>query len=453
MDYTKIEQQVLKKITPDKTFKEKIYQIVEELRQKINEEIKNRDLPVNVELVGSIAKDTFLKDNLDIDFFICYPTSFSKEKIAKNTLVIGRKILSNTEESYAEHPYIRGYYHGYRAEIVPCYKIEKASQKLSAVDRTPLHTKYVKKHLKEKQKQDVRLFKQFLRGIGCYGAEAEIEGFSGYLCEILIIKYGSFKKLVKKASNWKTGEKITLTEEKHHPSFGTPLVFIDPVDPERNVASALSEEKFHLFIKACKAYLKKPRITFFFPNPVKPWTLEEIKSKILKEKLYFVGICFTKPKIIDENLYPQIRKTIKSIKDSTMKHDFVIHDAAFHIDKNKVYIILKTQDELLPETVVHVGPPVKLEKNSKDFLSKWNNDERVVKGPYEKNGRYFVEIKRKHRDIKDYLTSELRNLSLGKDVEKIVKSNYEVLDLNDLLINDLRGFWSVYLNDKMSWER
>jgi len=118
-----------------------------------------------------------------------------------------------------------------------------------------------------------------------------------------------------------------------------------------------------------------------------------------------------------------------------------------------VYIIIKTDDEPLPETLLHIGPPVKLEKNSKDFLKKWNNDKRVVKGPYEKDGRYFVEIKREYRDIREYLSSETRNLSLGKDVEKVVKSNYEVLDLDDLLIDDLRSFWTVYLDDKMSWER
>ena len=87
--------------------------------------------------------------------------------------------------------------------LYPCYKIEDASQKLSAVDRTPLHTKYVKENLKENQKSDVRLFKQFLRGISCYGAEAEIEGFSGYLCEILVIKYKNFKGLIENASKWK----------------------------------------------------------------------------------------------------------------------------------------------------------------------------------------------------------------------------------------------------------
>ena len=450
MSYSNIEKQVLEKITPDKKYKEKLGQIVVDLRNKIKKEIQKRKLSAKVELVGSMAKDTFLKDNLDIDFFLCFPTSYSKEEIAKNTLEIGRELLADTEESYAEHPYLRGIFKGFKTEIVPCYKIEKASQKLSAVDRTPLHTKYVKENLEESQKPDVRLFKQFLRGIGCYGAEAEIEGFSGYLCEILIIKYESFNNLIKNAQNWKVGKKLALKDGKYQ-SFDTLLTFIDPVDPERNVASALSKDKFELFVKACTAYLKNPSIKFFFPNLIKPWSLDKIRDKV-KDK-YFVGIRFEKPEIIDENLYPQIRKTVRSVSDSCERHDFKIYDDAFEINNNNIFIIIKTDKEPLSETMEHMGPPVNLEKNSNEFFKKWKNHEKVVKGPYEKNGRYYVKIKREYTDIKDFLLSELKNLSMGKHIEKKVKKNYEILDMEDLLIEELRVFWTSYLDGKMSWER
>ena len=253
-----IERAVLERVTPKKEYKKQIETIVKEIKIKVNQEIKKRNLPVTIELVGSIAKDTFLKDNLDIDIFIKFPTIFKKEKIGESALSIGRAFLENTEESYAEHPYIRGQYKDYKVEIVPCYKIEKASQKLSAVDRTPLHTRYVKENLPEKNKPDVLLFKQFLRGIGCYGAEAEIEGFSGYLCEILIIKYGDFNNLIKNAVNWKVGKKISFTKDKF-PNFDSPLTFIDPVDTNRNVASAISKAKFVFFIKACREYLKNQK--------------------------------------------------------------------------------------------------------------------------------------------------------------------------------------------------
>jgi len=452
MSHNVIEKQALQKITPNKEYDTNLHQIIKELEGKLLGEIQKRKLPANVQLVGSMAKDTYLKDNLDIDFFLCYPTSHSKEKIAKNTLEIGKKLLKDTEESYAEHPYIRGIFKGFKAEIVPCYQIEDASQKLSAVDRTPLHTKYVRENITTSQKSDIRLFKQFLRGIGCYGAEAEIEGFSGYLCEILVIKYGSFKDLIEQAQKWRTGKKLAIAEGDY-PSFNTPLTFIDPVDPDRNVSSALSKDKFDLFIKACKEYQKKPTINFFFPNPIEPWPLDRVKLEMERNKSYFIGVSFSKPDIIDENLYPQIRKTVKSLEDNLNRNDFEIKDAEFHVGKKSIYIVINTTDKPLSETMIHMGPPAKLKTNVKNFISKWENNKKVVKGPYKQNNRYYVEIERQYRYIKDYLKKEFNNLSMGKSIERSVKTNYEILNLEDLLIDDLRIFWTEYLDKKMSWER
>jgi tRNA nucleotidyltransferase (CCA-adding enzyme) len=449
-----IEKKVIEKVTPTKEYRKKLDLIIQEIEKILKQQIKKRKLPITIELVGSTAKDTFLQDNLDIDIFLLFPTKFKKEDIAKNALSIGRSFLKDTEESYAEHPYLRGYHKNYYVELVPCYKIENASQKLSAVDRTPLHTKYVKENLNENQKPEVRLFKQFLKGISCYGAEAEVEGFSGYLCEILIIKFESFTNLIKKAKSWKPGEHLTLKEGKY-PKFETPLTFIDPVDSERNVASALSKETFDLFIKACKEYLKKPNITFFFPNKVKPWSLENIKNLIQKQKCQYIGLKFEKPDIIVENLYPQVRKTVRSIWESCERNDFTIFDMKFHINnkENSVYIILKTKDELLPNTQIHTGPPVKMKKNVKDFQKKWADNPRVIKKPYEKNGRLFIELKREYTDIKDFLRINTKKLSLGKHIDKIVKKKYDLLNFEGLLINNLKEFWTEYLDEKMSWER
>jgi len=447
-----IEREVLKVITPNKDYKEHIEDIVKEIKIKVKKEIEKRNLPVTIELVGSIAKDTYLKDNLDIDIFIKFPTKFKKEKIGENTLLIGRNILKNTEESYAEHPYIRGFYKEYKVEIVPCYKIEKASQKLSAVDRTPLHTKYVRENLPEKNKSDVLLFKQFLKGIGCYGAEAEIEGFSGYLCEILIIKYGSFKNLINNAVNWKVGKKIALLKGKY-PSFKTPLTFIDPVDNTRNVSSAISLEKFEFFIKACKEYIKKPSITFFFPKKVKAWSILKIKEKIESNETQYMGFKIKKPDIIPENLYPQVRKATRSICETSERYGFTILDNSFYIDDYHIFIIIKTKKEPLSKTYVHIGPPVKLKKHSDEFLNKWKDDLRVTKKPYEKNGRLYVEIKRDYFDIKDFLKDNIKQFSMGRHIDKIVKKKFYILETDDLIVENLREFWTEHLDGKMPWER
>ena len=454
MMYDEIEKQVLEKIKPDSETRKKIRVTLSDLKKRLKEEIKKNNVSAKVEVVGSIAKDTYLRNSLDIDVFLSYPTRFPREIITRNTLSIGKKIIRHPVISYAEHPYVKGEFKGFEVELVPCYQIEEASQKLSAVDRTPLHTEFIKKNIKEQQKDQVRLLKQFLRGIGCYGAENKIEGFSGYLCELLILKNKDFRGLTRSASVWKIGEKLFL-KKVETPDFNDPLVFIDPVDSNRNVASALSRENYLFFIKACREYLKKPRLTFFFPNRVKPWSVERIREELKKQGVKFVGVKLVKPDVIDENLYPQIRKTCRSIKEACVRHGFKVYDVRFHVnDEDKeIYIFLKTPQGVLSETYEHVGPPVRMQKNKEDFIRKWGKHTQVVGEPYEKNGRLYVKVKREHRVIEDFLRETLPCLSLGKNIDENVKKGFNILRTEEMLDEKLAVYWTKYLDKKNPWER
>ena len=445
-----IETIVLQKITPSPEEKKQLEDIIKSLKTRVMNEINKTKIPIEIELVGSIAKDTFIRIAVDIDLFLLFAPTVPREVLEKQGLFIGRAILEEQEECFAEHPYVRGVFKGYKTELVPCYKIETASQKLSAVDRTPLHTQYIKEHLKESQKKDVRLFKQFLKGIGCYGAEAEIEGFSGYLCEITVLKYGTFQQLIEQVPQWKYGEKLAL-DEVTHPDFATPLIFIDPVDPERNVASAVSNEKFNLLIKACLEYRKNPRLTFFFPNALQPWSLQKIKKEI--DAKNFIGVRFPKPEIIPENLYPQIRKSVRAVRELCEQYGFTIVNATFAIENKNVYIILEPKTRIISKTVQHTGPPVALKRNADDFLKKWLNNPRTIKKPYEKDERWYVEIEREFTDIRELLEDQVRRLSHGKNIDVDILKDLTVVDTNELFVEDLRLFWTSYLDQRMIWER
>ena len=445
-----IETKVLKKITPDTTEKKQIKYVIKKLKEQVRKEIKKTKLPITIELVGSIAKDTYIRTSVDIDLFLVFPSTVSREILQEKALTIGRTILEQQEECFAEHPYVRGVFRNYKTELVPCYKIEFAAQKLSSVDRTPLHTRYVKKYLNESQKKEVRLFKQFLKGIDCYGAEAEIEGFSGYLCEIMIIKYKTFQQLVENVQYWRYGEILAL-KEGSFPRFETSLTFIDPVDSERNVASALSIEKFELFITACKEYAKKPRFTFFFPNAIKPWPLDKIKRAVGTN--VFIGVKLSKPEIIAENLYPQIRKAVRSIRELCEQYEFTILDATFSIEKTEIYIVLHPKTLLLSKTVIHAGPPVILKKNADEFIQKWFDNPKTTKKPFEKNKRLYVEIRREYINIENLLEDRIKQLSLGKHIDLIIRKGFRVINHNELFIENLRLYWTMYLDKRMSWER
>lgn len=449
-DSSSIEKNVLTRVTPSKEEKKQIEDTIEALKVRVSAEINKTKIPITLELVGSTAKDTYIRSSVDIDLFLVFPSTTPREVLQGTGLAIGRSILEQQEECFAEHPYVRGVFQGVKTELVPCYRIENASQKLSAVDRTPLHTRYVKEHLRESQKKEVRLFKQFLKGIGCYGAEAEIEGFSGYLCELMILKYGSFHQLVDHVKDWKFGEQLNLRPGRY-PAFTTPLIFIDPVDPDRNVASALSEEQFNVFVTACQEYSKHPRLTFFFPNEPTPWSLEKIKKGL--ETKEFIGIRFHKPEIISENLYPQIRKAVRAIRELCEQYDFTILDARYSVQTENVTIILYLKTRTLSKIVQHTGPPTTLEKNANEFIQKWVDHPRTIKKPYEKNNRLYVEIKREYTDIRTLLEDQVRKLSLGKNIDIMIDKGITVIDKKDLLRENFRLFWTTYLDPRKSWER
>ena len=90
---------------------------------------------------------------------------------------------------------------------------------------------------------------------GTYGSEFKVGGFAGYLCELLIIKYGTFEECLKKASMWKFGHVIDLKNYNTSNLFNDPLIVIDPTDMNRNVGAALRLDKMAEFIQSARNYL------------------------------------------------------------------------------------------------------------------------------------------------------------------------------------------------------
>ena len=440
-----IEREVLKKIVPSNKEKEQIKEIIDSLKKDffVHRSTYCKKKEIEPTIVGSVAKGTHLSGT-DIDVFLLFPPDVPREKLEKEGLEIGKKILPEWEIRYAEHPYIRGKYGGFGIDIVPCYKVDSPEEMISSVDRTPFHTKYVLDNLPKEKRNEVRLLKRFLKGIECYGAEAKIEGFSGYLCELLIIKYGSFRSLLENAGEWKDGLVLSLKDRGE--SFDAPLTFIDPVDPKRNVASALSKEKLDLFILAARKYIRKPAMEFFFPNESKSLSLKEIDEAI-KGK-HFVGIEIERPDIIDDILYPQIRKGMKAIIDLCEEYDFIINNAGFYSNE-KVVIALELPRLKLSTKKLHRGPPVIAVKHAKHFLEKWRENDEAVGKPFKRNGRWWVEIKRKHASIQNLLEEKLGEIDMGKHLKE---KNFEILVDKELVKKRYEKFWTKYLNDQMPWE-
>ena len=91
--------------------------------------------------------------------------------------------------------------------------------------------------------------------------------------------------------------------------------------------------------------------------------------------------------------------------------------------------------------------------NVDDFILKWENNPKAIKNPYKKNNRIYVELKRDFVNIEEYLKSNILNFSLGKHLDKIEIDRIKIVGMDKLIIDNLRYFWTEYLDGKMPWER
>ncbi|MCK4730244.1 MAG: CCA tRNA nucleotidyltransferase [Candidatus Aenigmarchaeota archaeon] len=398
---------ILRKIKPCKSEKE----VVEEFVVKLLEVAKIVAKPFYAypQIVGSISKDTWLSKDHDVDLFIVFRKKVSREKLEEYGLLIGTSICEDMKGiyniKYAEHPYVRVKVKNFEIDIVPCYETGRGDKIISAVDRSPHHTKYIKEKLVGYGMDHARLFKYFCKQIDVYGADAKHNGLSGYLCELLVLNYGTFANTMKGLSKLNFAELIDLenqvTEKEAKKRFADALVVIDPVDKNRNVGSPISPQNFLRLKLEAKKYLKTGR----FPKFKKPARNMLIKKLKDKRGTNFIGIKFTPPEMIPENLYPQIRKLSKRIANYLKEYDFsVVRYLEWTDETNVVYIIFEVENKLLSKLKKQEGPSI-FSKEIDNFLRKYLDDEYK---PYIEDNKFFVGSKRKFLNIETVLKHFLK---------------------------------------------
>lgn len=403
-------------------------------------------------LVGSVAKDTYLRDNPDMDVFVLFPPATPRAELEAAGLVVGHAVLQDAEEKYAEHPYVHGTFEGQRADVVPAYEIDDPSQKMTAVDRTPFHTRFVLQRMERDQRDQVRLLKAFMKGTSVYGAEARTHGFSGYLCELLVLKFGTFRGAVKAGASWKPGTFLVLDPIEGNPKFNDPLVFLDPVDVRRNVASAVSADTLALFSEACRAYLRRESLSFFFPRQLVPMPPDELAVTLRRRKGDFVLVrTRAPPGVLEDHLYDQARKAEAGVTRLLERHGFEVRRTTSEVG-DEVSILVELPRARVSDTVTHVGPPVKSREHAERFRKTWNEHPDARSPVYEEGGRLKVERLREHRRADALLRERMTEYDLGKHLNEALRQGYEVLSGLDVVQEDTTRLLTKHLNRKKSWE-
>lgn len=437
-----LESDILSEIKPTPEESAEILAKARRLQDAAERYLSEKNIKAKVRFVGSVGKGTFLR-NPDIDLFILYSPEIPRPELERLGLQAGKDLIGGTK-MYAEHPYTSGKFEDLDVDLVPCYELESADHILTAVDRTPFHADFVLSHSDDRIKDDIRLMKCFMKGIGAYGAEPDVRGFSGYLCELLVIKYGGFIEAIQAGTRWKKGTQIWI-EKKGGPLKGA-LVFYDPVDIKRNVASAVHEDTLCRYIHACKCYLSAPDRRFFFPEPRKLPSRDKLEDTWSERKTGLVSVSFAKPDIIPENLHAQMWKTQYGIEKKLNEYGFGVLRAEHCEDDKEAHIVFELERFESPKLVVHKGPPAYVE-NAKSFLEKWEDN--PVGSPFISDGTWMVVCPPQFADAASMIAKEAHHSGVGRElsVESMtIRSQKDVIrDMSTAVLAQL-------FDPKMPWE-
>lgn len=443
-----LEQSVLERVRPTSDEEEERSRICSSLLERARE----LSLPyaemlgghIVPEIVGSVAKGTHLR-GADIDLFLLFPETVERDVLERVGKEIGMRVVEQGIQKYAEHPYVRGKAGSFFADVVPCYAVGDLAKRKSAVDRTPFQSAFIREHLPLDARDQVRLLKQFFKGTGVYGAEARIAGFSGYLCELLVLKYGSFERTLRSISRWSKGEFVSVSEGGRRCEGNAVLCLPDPVDPSRNVAAAVGPDAFATAVIAARQYLASPSENFFFPPPVPKKTISEIRRRWKETGYGLLLLTIEKPDIVEDNLYPQVYKARRNI--TALLEDYEFHVERSVTDVSSVIKILFLIREGTPSLYWRRDGPEGWSSASADFIQKHRGKGGNV---FVEGGRVHSIEKRDHPTPEKLLLERLGTLSLGADLDKL-RGKAKVQTGRDILVASNRGMLTELLFPAFRW--
>jgi tRNA nucleotidyltransferase (CCA-adding enzyme) len=352
---------------------------------------------------GSFAKGTFINGSHDIDVFIRFPIGTTDATMVATL----KRAFPRGAVLHGSREYLQVTRGGFVFELVPVLAIDKWQEAQNSMDMSPFHITYVQLHMNPQLQDDARLAKQFTKAAGVYGAESFIRGFSGYVLELLTIYYGGFENFLRAATQWQ--EQTILDPAKHYKSTGealrrlneakivAPLVLIDPVQPDRNAAAALSTEAYERFRARAAAFLKKPSATFFDTKLTKA----TIKATWKGKKVLFVTPRTPKGKrdIVGCKVLARHEKAIQLFHD----HEFPLVHAEWRFGEKESLCWYVLERTTLPALREQRGPPDQLKESVSAFRKK--HPKAALRA-----GIWYASVKRRYTKAQDVLSVAWRGM-------------------------------------------
>ncbi|NVM31224.1 MAG: hypothetical protein HWN65_20470 [Candidatus Helarchaeota archaeon] len=447
-----IKAKVIPSILPTKEEDQKINQIINSLKQNLQIFAEKLDISPNfIQNHGSTGmKQTHLRGTSDLDIFIgLNPSDYATiielpAKKRKNALkvlflsYVNDWFIPATQSagftdfkiSYAEHPYLLISHENYEIDVVGCFDLEYdfllKQGPITAVDRTPWHSKIVAEKLDKKQKNDVRLLKAFLQNNFVYGDKNTLGrfGFTGFSAEVLILHFKTLEEVFSKFEGltsapldfFNRSAGILRKNQRFQNDF---LIVIDPVDKNRNLAASISQRAYKFALYQIKQFLKSPNIEFFNKPPLTPLDSELI-NKVLPNH---VVVEFTSDGTVHytelrDKLYSTCEKLRKLLENETTGEErFGTTLFEVFFEDTTFVAVFYCDKKLLSTTYLRKGPPKNRPDNIKQFRKKHPT-------AFYKDGLYYVSVERTFREpiplIKHFLqnSKQIKGLTLTNVSQK-----------------------------------
>lgn len=434
-DCAAVEAEVLPAITPTPEEARRVQEDAASLVAQAQALLDAARIPATATVQGSVAKGTWLRGGGDIDLFLLYRSDVPMAAMEAGTFQVGPKLLPDARKKYAQHPYLTGTFTprpgaSYAVDLVPAFAVASASAKMSAVDRTPFHTAWVRDHLDEAARAQVRLAKRWLKGTGLYGAQTQVGGFSGYLVEVLVQALGSFAELVDWLAGGAAGQRIVCRtrDGKPGPDLVTddvsPLVVVDPVDPGRNCAAAVTAETLEHARQAAKSYQATPKRSFFFPAPPRPEPATTLHAHQAKHREAWVGLVLSPKADRLDIVFPQFQRALRMMSAELARQGFQVKRTATMPlqEEGPTDVLLQwiLDAEPLPAIRTHHGPPDSAAPNATKYREKWQGHPDSAGPVRSVAGNLMVDVHVRLRTAHDWLAANLAKLALGKHVEQAI---------------------------------
>jgi tRNA nucleotidyltransferase (CCA-adding enzyme) len=428
---------------PSPSEEKRITAVADEAKALVDRHVDGISDVVEVVFGGSFAKGTWLRGDADIDIFFKVKPSVAVEKFEELGKAVGQKALKDHKPRlrYSDHPYVEAFVKKVRINVVPCYDVEQGRWQ-SAADRSPFHTEFIRKNFDDEKRMQTRLLKKFFKAAGIYGAEISTGGFSGYVSEVLVMKYGSIEGVLRAAADWQERQVVAIGD--YDPDvikgFNSQIIIIDPVDSRRNLGTAISPESVGRFMLAARAFLGRPSAEFFKENQRNPAAGKLHPNVLVVE--------FSHKERSPDIIWGQLKRSVNAIAKQLEIADFVVlRNSCVTDEKKSAALAFLLESITLAPYTKKKGPEVFRRSDTASFLA---GKKKPLMTWVDREIRVAMLVDRKATDARKFVRSLLANVESSGVAKDLIAAKLQIYSGSD---RQVKGVAKEAVGEVVSTER